>query len=153
MIRSGGKVSLAYHQYFVSGSRERQREKERERAVANKQPSTGESTWLFHTLNLVTRTVKFLEDHASIRIVRVKTVEWKESFCHTLNEESVIFTLLSAIWSNEIKLIANVKNMRWVSWRPLMNFRSFINFIIGWEFHCFYTNRITRAVDVSTGFY
>lgn len=74
-------------------------------------------------------------------------------FCSTLNEESVISTLLSAIWSNEIKLITNVKNMRRVSWRPLMNFRSFINFIIGRVFHWFYTKTITRVVGLSTGFY
>lgn len=33
---------------------------------------------------------------------------------HGRYEGSVIFfSLFSAIWSNEIKLIANVKNMRW----------------------------------------
>ena len=36
-------------------------------------------------------------------------------FWHTvvMKDLSFFFSLFSAIWSNEIKLIANVKNMRW----------------------------------------
>ena len=105
--------------------------------------NSGKSIRLPHSLNLSARFVNFpngrVPENRKSRSDRELGGNWHHDLW-------VVFSLLSAIWSNETKLIVNVKNMCLGSWRPLMNFRSFINFIIGWVFHWFYTNDISHVI-------